>query len=195
MASAAPANGPGTMRLVIAAPSEGTALIEISRVDAAAPMRTVVHRPQDEDIRDVELAPGTYRIMPRAMTAADQRYVAKSDPLQVRVQTGRVRESNVEYRWSKGVQNLRATDVTATSIALDWDAELGDDTTVWRTEGNDPPARPGDGTGITLDGSSLVDTGLAPGTTQFWPCLSPPPWRVGISGKSPRCLTTAARCG
>jgi hypothetical protein len=161
----APNPGPGTIRLTFTAPDEGTALIEISRAASPAPQHTVVHGPGDDDSVDIEVQPGTYRIMPRPMFVNDQRYVAKSDPVLVRVKSGNVRTSNVVYRWSKGVQNLRATAVTATSISLDWDAELGHGTTVWRTNGDDPPVRPGVGTLVTVGGSSLVDTGLTPGAT------------------------------
>lgn len=174
VAAGAPNGNSGTIRLTITAPAEGTALIEIRRVDSPAPLHTVVHGPEDEDIMEVEVEAGTYRIMPRAMLVDEQRYVAKSDPLQVTVQRGKVAQSKVEYRWSKGVQNLRATDVTATSIALDWDAELGGDTVVWRTGGDDPPVRPGDGTEVTLDGSSFVDAGLAPGTTYSYSIFARP---------------------
>ncbi|MCA1708869.1 MAG: fibronectin type III domain-containing protein, partial [Actinobacteria bacterium] len=174
VASAAPNDGPGTIRLQITAPSGGTALIEVTRVDAPAPVRTVMQSPVDNNSRDVTIESGTYQIMPRAMFAGDQRYVAKSDPLQVRVQTGKVTESKVVYRLSKGVQNLHATGLTATSVALDWDAELGDDTAVWRTVGDHPATRQGQGTRVTLTGSSLVDTGLAPGTTYSYAIFARP---------------------
>jgi Fibronectin type III domain len=156
--------GSGTVELSITGPEEGTALIEISRVEASTPLRTVVKAPGEDATEEVELAPGTYRITPRVMVVDDQRYVARSDPMQVRVRAGKVSRSSVDYVWSNGVQNLRATDVTARSVSLDWDAEIGEDTTVWRVEGDDPVTQPGRGTEVVLDGSSLTDTDLAPGT-------------------------------
>jgi len=54
----APTAGPGTIRLTITAPDEGTALVEISRVGSPAPLHTVVHGP-GEGIVEVEVEPGT----------------------------------------------------------------------------------------------------------------------------------------
>lgn len=166
--------GTGTIRLTIVAPDPGTALVEITRVDAPAPARAVVHGPGDNDVVAVTIPAGTYRVTPRAMLVNGQRYVAKADPLQVRVQAGRVGASRVEYHWSAGVQNLRATSLTTTSVALDWDAQLGEDTTVWRTVGEDPPVRQGQGRQVAVNGSSLVDSGLQPGTTYSYSIFARP---------------------
>lgn len=155
----------GTLEISFTTPVAGTALVEIGRVNATQPLRTVVHDLAKPGTANVELAAGEYRITPRVMVVDDQRYVGRSDPMQVTVTSGRITESTVKYAWSKGVQNLRATEVTGTSIALDWDAELGAGTSVWRVEGDEPVTRPGAGTRVQLSGSSLTDRGLEPGTT------------------------------
>lgn len=70
----------------------------------------------------------------------------------------------INYVRSRGVQNLKLTELGTTSLSLDWDAELGEDTTAWRLSGDDPTTRPGQGSKVDLtDSSSLTDTGLEPG--------------------------------
>jgi hypothetical protein len=167
-------DGTGSVELTITAPVDGTAMVEITPVDGSAQAWTVVHDFSDDETETIELVGGTYRISPRPMVVDDQRYVGRSDPLQVRVMPGRTVESSVEYLWSEGVQNLRATEVTGSSVSLDWDAERGEGTTVRRVEGDDAATRPGQGVEIPHEGTSLTDTGLRSGTTYTYSIFARP---------------------
>lgn len=73
----------GKLKLTIAMPSDSSALIEVERVDAAAPTVAVVHTSADGAAQTITLPIGTYRIIPRALTALGVRYVGSADSRQV----------------------------------------------------------------------------------------------------------------
>lgn len=170
---AALAGSSGTVRLELSIPDGSTALIEIAGVNVDA-HRTVVHHSTDGDVVEVPLPGGTYRITPRAMYHDGTRYVAAAAPGQINVRANDTAGSTIYYAPSKGVQNLRVVDLTETSVELDWDAELGDDTTVWRTLGSAAPTRPGEGTEVPVHDSSIVDMGLAAGATYSYSIFARP---------------------
>jgi hypothetical protein len=165
---------PGIIELTITAPVEGTALVEVERVDASAPRRAVVHELGDDYIARVEVPSGTYRITPKVLVVDEVRYVAQARPLQVRVKPGATAKSSVGYVRSKGVQRLRVTGLAPRSVSLDWEAERGDGTIVRRVEGDDPAERPGEGTSVAVDGSSLTDGDVEPGTTYTYSIFARP---------------------
>jgi hypothetical protein len=173
-AVSAPASGAGVLRLDLSIPDESTVLVEIVRVDASAPARVVVHSADEPAVKEVELAQGTYRIVPRASLVDGQRYVGRSDPMQVRIRAGRVSTSEVVYRWSRGIQDLQVTQISDTSVSFAWSAQRGEGTTVWRVEGDTAPERPGRGVELELEGTELTDDGLMPGTTYSYAFFARP---------------------
>lgn len=170
---ATPRGGTGTVLMQADVPDGAAALIEIRSTNRQELIRSVVVD-GDDDVA-VELSAGTYSLLPRQLTHAGQRFVAEAAPASVQVRRGQETTFSADYTPSLGVQDLRVTGITDTSVALDWDAERGDDTTVWRVEGTEAPTRTGQGTEVTLtDMSSLTDEGLAPGTTYSYSIFARP---------------------
>lgn len=172
-AGAAGAAGPGTVRLEVGAPVAGVALVEVHRVDGPASVRTVTVD-ADGGVVEVELAAGTYRVVPRVLTVDGVRHVGRPDPKQVRVAAGGTAEVGVAYTRSRGVQDLRVTGLAPTAVELDWEAELGDGTIVRRVVGDEPTLTPGRGTDVPTSGTSLLDEGLRPGTTYTYSIFARP---------------------
>lgn len=161
-ARANPADPVGTIEIAVDVPDGGAALIEVRSANGSALVAAVVA--DEDDDYSVELPQGTYRIVPRQLSVESERFVAGAAPMVVRVKSGKSVGSTVDYVRSRGVQNLEVTDLTDSTVALDWEAEAGDDTTVWRVDGDVPATKPGQGTEIPLDDpSSLTDSGLAAG--------------------------------
>lgn len=163
----------GTISLIVDVPEGGTALVEIRSTNGADVLRTVVV--DDDATVHVQMPPGTYRILPRQITVDGERFVAGAQPHSVRVKSATSTETSIDYARSLGVQQLRVTDIGTTSVALDWEVELGDETTVWRLAGDDAPTRPGQGTEVSLtDSSSFTDTGLEPGAVYTYSIFARP---------------------
>lgn len=161
-AAAKPSEAPGTIEIMVDVPDEGTALIEVRSTDRSTLVATLVA--DEDEVLAVEAAPGNYRIVPRQTSVEGERFVASAAPMIVKVESGQTGSSIVEYVRSRGVQHLQVTELADTSVSLDWDAEAGEDTTVWRIEGDEPTTKPGQGTEIVLnDPTSLSDSGLEPG--------------------------------
>ena len=173
--SPAAAASPGTIELTVSVPEDAVALIEVDRVDGGrTDHMAVVHHGDDGPLQSLSVAAGTYRVTPRVLTVGGTRYVAAASPRQVRVTAGGRARSTVSYAPSLGVQNLAPTELTSTTVALDWDAELGDDTIVRRVLGDTPSETPGRGAPVALEGSSFRDTGLQPGTTYSYSIFARP---------------------
>jgi len=174
--AAGPAHGAstgGTIDLSVSVPEGGTALIEIDPVNSSATPIFVVHHP-DDGLESVQVPRGTYRITPHALTVDGTRFVAAASPRQVEVSAKNAVSVSVPYVESQGVQNLTPTEVTTTTIGMDWDAALGDDTVVWRVEGGTPTLKPGKGSQVPLDGSSFLDSSLSAGTTYSYSIFARP---------------------
>lgn len=170
---ATPPSGTGTIVIEADVPDDATALVEIRSSDRKELIRTVVIH--EDGALAVELPVGTYNVLPRQVTQSGERFVAKAAPARVRVRAGQETPLSVEYVLSLGVQDLRVTQLTSTSVGLDWEAESSDGTTVWRLAGSEAPTRPGQGTKVALtDSSSLTDDGLAPGTTYSYSIFARP---------------------
>lgn len=168
-----PPSGAGAIEFEVDVPDGGTALLEVRTLNGKELLATVV---ADEDGSiETEMPQGNYRIVPRQLAVDGERFVAAAHPLVVRVESGRTASTTVDYERSLGVQNLRVTEVTETSVSLDWEADLGDDTTVWRVEGDMPASKPGQGTEVELDdSSSLTDSGLEPGKVYSYSIFARP---------------------
>ncbi len=163
----------GTISLDVDVPDAGTALVEIRNTNGKAVLRTVVVH--EDGTVDVQMPPGTYTILPRQVAVEGERFVAGAQPHSVRVKSAKSTATSIDYVRSLGVQHLRVTDIGTTSVALDWEVELGDETTVWRLAGDDAPTRPGQGTEVALtDSSSLTDTGLEPGAVYTYSIFARP---------------------
>ncbi len=171
--AAEPADGPGTLALTVDAPDGATAMIEVRPVGGDDPAAVVVHESGDPT-HEVELEPGNYRVVARPLYLDGVRYVPTTGPWVVRVRAGQTVANDVGYAASLGVQNLQVTEITDTSVSLDWDAELGDDTVVRRVTGDDAATGPSQGNEIPITDSSLTDTGLEPGTTYTYSIFARP---------------------
>lgn len=160
--SAAAQSSDGRIVLDVDVPVGGVALVELRDETGGRVLRSVVAKA--DGLVDVAVAAGTYRVLPRQVTVDGQRFVGRSQSLVARVRAGAATTVDVDYSRSQGVQGLKVTELGPTAVTVDWEAERGEDTTVWRLEGDDAPSRPGQGTQVALrDASSFVDTGLRPG--------------------------------
>jgi hypothetical protein len=152
----------GEIRLDVDVPEGGVALVELRDAAGEQVLRSVV---VDADrVVTLSMPAGTYRVLPRRVAVHGERFVGRSQSLVARVGIGTSTTVDVDYTRSLGVQALKVTEIGRSDVTVDWEAELGDDTTVWRLEGDDAPTRPGQGTQVTLrDTTSFVDSGLTPG--------------------------------
>lgn len=165
--------GAGTLILTVNAPDEAGTLIEIRSIQKPEQVKVVVHQP-DNLIHEISLNVGNYRVIARPLYSKGIRYIPETDPFVVRVKSHSTINDDVTYVVSKGVQNLMVTDITESSVSLDWDAERGDDTFVRRVEGNEAAMSPSQGVDIPLTDSSLIDTDLKSGTTYTYSIFARP---------------------
>ena len=114
---------------------------------------------------------GVYKVKPRPVMSGGLRYVGVPSAKTVHV-AGGTKTVLVRYRLSKGLQEVHATKVTATSISLAWTAPAGSNVHIRRTQGD--VAATSRSRGVKLaptTATTLVDSGLQPGTTyhySFW---------------------------
>lgn len=163
----------GTLAIDVDVPTGGTALLEVRNATGTSVVRSLVVA-QDSIVK--VLAPaGTYKILPRQVLVGGERYIGKAQPLTALVKAGQTRTVDVDYVRSLGVQHLRVTGLSATSVTVDWDVTSGADTTVWRLEGDKAPTKQGQGTQVTLTDSSLfTDSGLTPGRVYSYSVFARP---------------------
>lgn len=172
-AAAAAQTDSGVVVIDADVPDGGVALIELrsSNGDELAQAVTVA----EDGTIEVDMPVGNYRVVPRQMSVDGERFVAGASRLVVNVRAGESVSTSVTYERSAGVQNLRVVELGEGSISLDWDADLGDETTVWRTEGQSPVTKSGQGTNIALtDSSSLTDTAVDAGTVYTYTIFARP---------------------
>lgn len=160
-AEAAPTTG-GTLAVDVDVPQGGVALVEVRDANGSKVVRSLV---VDQDqVVNVPVAAGTYRIVARQVTANDERFVGAVNPLVAKVGAGTTQRVDVDYVRSLGVQNLSVTDIAKTAVTVDWDAARGADTIVRRVAGDDPATKTSQGTAVPLtDSTSFTDSGLKPG--------------------------------
>lgn len=163
----------GTLVLKVNAPDDAMAMIEIRSITKPEKVKVVVHQPDDQP-HEIGLDVGNYRVIASPLYSEGVRYVPETGPFVVRVKSQSTINYDVTYVASKGVQNLKVTDITETSVSLDWDAELGDDTFVRRVEGDEAAMSPSQGVDIPLTDSSLIDINLKPGTTYTYSIFARP---------------------
>jgi hypothetical protein len=162
LAAASPQQGDGKIALVVDVPDGGVALVEVRTPNGDKVLRTAA---VDHDgTFELGMPAGTYSLLPRQVSAGGVRFVAGAQPQTVQVKAGASSAATVSYVRSKGVQNLKVLKLGTTSVSLDWDAERGEGTSVYRQSGDRPATKQGEGTKVKLaDSSSLADTGLTPG--------------------------------
>lgn len=161
-ASAVAQTSEGKLVLDLDVPQGAAALVELRSSDGERLVRSVVA--SADGALEVTVPAGTYRVLPRQVTVDGERFVGRSQSLVARVRPGAATTVDVDYVRSLGVQQLKVTELGTNAVTVDWQADRGDDTTVWRVEGDDAATRPGQGTQVPLrDGSSFVDAGLQPG--------------------------------
>lgn len=171
-AGAAP-NGSGSITIDADVPVGGVALLEVRSGNGKDLVQSLIAEGDGE--LEVTVAAGNYRVVPRQVTVEGERFVGSSDPLVVRVKADQTSTVNVGYVRSLGVQNLQVTGIGETYVSVDWDVERGDETTVWRMDGDDAPTKPGQGTEVELtDESSFTDAGLEAGQVYTYSIFARP---------------------
>ena len=108
---------------------------------------------------------GRYGLEADPVMSGTQRYVAVADKLRnIQVMPGETTDVTVEYRLSRGLQEVRLVGDHPDSVTLAWTAPEGTDVLARRTVGTEPATSPSEGVEVLADAAGLVDTGLDPGT-------------------------------
>ena len=155
-------DGEGTLSLNIDGPA-GQALIEIRDADDELVEVVVVNTP---GAVEVVLPAGQYSLVPRQVTSNGVRFDGTADQPTVLVGGDEEVDIAISYQQSAGVQDLFVSNVSPTTLSLEWSITDAAGLTVVRTDGDDPAASPAQGTPIpTPLGNTLTDTNLVPGQT------------------------------
>lgn len=163
----------GVIAISVDVPDGGVALIELRSTISNKLVRALTVA--NDGTINVDMPVGTYKVIPRQLSVDGERFVAGANPFVVNVRAGKSVSTSVAYKRSAGAQNLRVVELGESSVSLDWDVDLGDDTTVWRTEGDSPVMRAGQGTEVALtDSSSLTDATLDPGVIYTYTIFARP---------------------
>jgi hypothetical protein len=175
--------GTGTIRVTVQSPVDGTALLEVHRLDAPAPVRTVTVKDTTGGVVDIVVPSlGTYRIAPRAMTVGEVRYVGGYESLIAWVSPGSTVQKKVNYVKSRGVQKLRVSGLSETAVELGWEVGSGQVIIARRRVGDEAAKTPFEGTRVPVSGTTLTDNGLQPGTSYTYTLFSYPLFAVPGDG-------------
>lgn len=167
--------GAGSVVVTIAAPAGVPANVELAEIGApdevpanatAGKATYVAAKPPTGTATTVSLTlpAGAYHVNLPSVTFGGARYVGQSSGPEVVVRPDQTGSLAVTYVAEDGARALHATAVGQNSVALSWTGPAGARYELRRTDGSTPAAHLSDGTEVPVDGTSVVDAGLQPGT-------------------------------
>lgn len=141
----------------VKAPDGVPASVLISGTD-----RALVSKPAEgtELSQTVELAAGSHDVSAPDVLWDGKRYVAETEP---RITVNGDTDMDVTWSLAEGPQELRASDISDTSVTIAWDDPTDADATLVRTEGDHVPDNPDEGTVVDDTDRRAEDSSLEPG--------------------------------
>lgn len=152
----------GTVKVVVSAPAGVPANVLLT--GATQKMAT---KPPAGTSRTVSLTftPGTYRVSPQALAFEGDSFGSRASASSVAVRAGGSTTVYVTFFRLPSAADLRAVDVTETSISLDWTAPAGASFRLTRRAVAPAVGQSRLTKAVPVTGTSLVDSGVRPGTT------------------------------